>query len=78
MRVEHLKRSETQMTRRKPEQIVKLLRKADEEMTKGKSVEDFCLEEQISPATYPPPGKATACLATFKAKVPPQSRTLVF
>lgn len=40
------------MTRRKPEQIVKLLRKADEEMAKGKSVEDFCREEQISPATY--------------------------
>ena len=40
------------MTRRKPEQIVKLLRKADEEMAKGKSVEDFCREEQISAATY--------------------------
>lgn len=40
------------MTRRKPEQIVKLLRKADEELAKGKSVEDFCREEQISAATY--------------------------
>jgi hypothetical protein len=46
------------MTRSKPEQIVKLLRKADEEMAKGKSVEDFCPVEQISPATYPPPGKS--------------------
>ena len=40
------------MTRRKPEQIVKLLRKADEELAKGQAVEDFCREEQISPATY--------------------------
>lgn len=40
------------MNRRKPEQIVKLLRKADEELAKGKSVEDFCREEQISPASY--------------------------
>ncbi len=39
------------MTQRKPKQIVKLLRKADEEMAKGKSAEDFCQEEQISPAT---------------------------
>jgi putative transposase len=28
------------------------LRKADEELAKGKAVEDFCREEQISPATY--------------------------
>ena len=40
------------MTRRKPEQIVKLLRKAEEEMAKGKLVEDFCREEPISLATY--------------------------
>ncbi|MBV6466478.1 MAG: hypothetical protein PGMFKBFP_01793 [Anaerolineales bacterium] len=40
------------MNRRKPEQIVKLLRKAEEEMAKGKALEDFCREEQISPATY--------------------------
>jgi putative transposase len=40
------------MNRRKPEQIVKLLRKAEEELAKGKAVEDLCREEQISPATY--------------------------
>lgn len=40
------------MNRRKPEQIVKVLRKAEEEMAKGKSVDDFCREEQISSATY--------------------------
>jgi len=40
------------MNRRKPEQIVKFLRKADEELAKGKVVEEFCREEQISPATY--------------------------
>lgn len=40
------------MTRRKPEQVVRLLRKADEELAKGKSAEDFCREEQISAATY--------------------------
>lgn len=40
------------MKRRKPEQIVKLLRHAEEELAKGKSVEDFCREEQISGATY--------------------------
>ena len=40
------------MNRRKPEQIVKLLRKAEEELAKGKAVEDICREEQISPATY--------------------------
>lgn len=40
------------MNRRKPEQIVKLLRKAEEELARGKAVEDFCREEQISPATY--------------------------
>jgi transposase len=40
------------MNRRKPEQIVKLLRQADEELAKGKAVEEVCREEQISPATY--------------------------
>jgi len=40
------------MNRRKPEQIVQLLRKADEELAKGKAVEDLCREEQISLATY--------------------------
>jgi hypothetical protein len=40
------------MNRRRPEQIVKLLRKAEEELAKGKALEDFCREEQISPATY--------------------------
>jgi putative transposase len=40
------------MNRRKPEQIVRLLHKADEELAKGKAVEDLCREEQISLATY--------------------------
>jgi putative transposase len=40
------------MNRRRPEQIVKLLRHADEELAKGKAVEEVCREEQISPATY--------------------------
>jgi putative transposase len=40
------------MTRRKPEQIVRLLHKADEELAKGKAIEDICREEQISTATY--------------------------
>ena len=40
------------MTRRKPEQIVQLLHKADGEMAKGKALEDCGGEEQISPATY--------------------------
>lgn len=40
------------MNRRKPEQIVKLLRKAEEELAKGTAMEGFCREEQISPATY--------------------------
>jgi hypothetical protein len=40
------------MNRRKPEQIVQLLHKADEELAKGKAVEDLCREEQISLATY--------------------------
>ena len=40
------------MNRRKPEQIVRLLHKADEELAKGKAVEDLCREEQISLASY--------------------------
>ena len=40
------------MTRRKPEQIVRLLHKVDEELAKGKAEEDLCREEQISLATY--------------------------
>ncbi len=40
------------MNRKKPEQIVKVLRKGDEELAKGKALEDFCREEQFSLATY--------------------------
>jgi putative transposase len=40
------------MTRRKPEQIVQLLHKADEELAKGKAIEDICRDQQISPATH--------------------------
>lgn len=40
------------MHRRKPEQIIQLLRKADEELAKGKAVDDFCREEQIGAAIY--------------------------
>ena len=40
------------MTRRKPEQIVQLLHKADGELAKGKAIEEICRDEQISPATY--------------------------
>lgn len=40
------------MKRRTPEQIVQLLHEADEEMGKGKTIEDVCREKQISPATY--------------------------
>ncbi len=40
------------MTRRKPEQIVQLLHKADGELATGKAIEDICRNEQISPATY--------------------------
>jgi hypothetical protein len=38
------------MNRRRPEQIAKLLRKAEAELAKGKALEDFCRQEQISPA----------------------------
>jgi putative transposase len=40
------------MNRRTPEQIVQLLHDADEELGKGKVIEDVCREKQISPATY--------------------------
>jgi putative transposase len=40
------------MNRRKPEQIVALLHKADEALVQGKTVEDICREHQISSATY--------------------------
>jgi putative transposase len=40
------------MNRRKPEQIVQLLHKADEALGQGKAIEDICREQQISPATY--------------------------
>ena len=40
------------MKRRTPEEIVQLLHDADEELGKGKTIEDVCREKQISPATY--------------------------
>lgn len=40
------------MNRRSPEQIVQLLHDADEELGKGKAIEDICREKEISPATY--------------------------
>ena len=40
------------MKRRTPEEIVQLLHEADEELGKGKTIEDVCREKQISPATY--------------------------
>jgi putative transposase len=40
------------MNRRTPEQIVQLLHQADDEMAKGKAIEDICREREISPATY--------------------------
>jgi putative transposase len=40
------------MDRRKPEQIVQLLHKIDGALAQGKTIEDLCREEQISPATY--------------------------
>jgi putative transposase len=40
------------MNRRKPEQIVRLLHKADGELAEGKAIEEICRGEQISPATY--------------------------
>ena len=40
------------MKRRTSEQIVQLLHDVDEELGKGKTIEDVCREKQISPATY--------------------------
>ena len=40
------------MVRRKPEQMVQLLHEADGELAKGKTIEDFCREKQISTGTY--------------------------
>jgi putative transposase len=40
------------MKRRSAEEIVQLLYDADEELGKGKTIEDVCREKQISPATY--------------------------
>ena len=40
------------MKRKTPEQIVQLLHDVDEELGKGKTIEDVCREKQISPATY--------------------------
>ena len=40
------------MKRRSAEEIVQLLHDADEELGKGKTIEDVCREKQISPATY--------------------------
>jgi transposase-like protein len=40
------------MNRRKPEQIVQLLHKTDEALGQGKTIEDICREQGISPATY--------------------------
>lgn len=40
------------MKRRTPEEIVQLLHDADEELGKGKTIEDVCREKQISPASY--------------------------
>lgn len=40
------------MTRRKPEQIVQLLHKADGELAIGKTIEGICRDERISLTTY--------------------------
>jgi putative transposase len=40
------------MTHPTPEQIVKVLHQADSVLAKGRSIEDFCRQKQISPATY--------------------------
>ena len=40
------------MVRRKAEQMVQLLHEADGALATGKTVEEFCREKQISPATY--------------------------
>ena len=40
------------MNRRKPEQIVALLHQVDVALGQGKTIEDICREQGISPATY--------------------------
>ena len=40
------------MNQRKPEQIVAILHKTDEALAQGKTIEDICREQEISPATY--------------------------
>jgi putative transposase len=40
------------MNRRKPEQIVALLHQFDAALGEGKTMEDICREQAISPATY--------------------------
>ncbi len=40
------------MVRRKSEQMVQLLHEADGALATGKTIEEFCRENQISPATY--------------------------
>lgn len=40
------------MKRRKPEQIVTLLHQVDVALGQGKTIEDICREQGISPATY--------------------------
>jgi transposase-like protein len=40
------------MKRRKPEQIVTLLHQVDAALGQGKTIEDICREQGISPATY--------------------------
>lgn len=40
------------MNRRKPEQIVALLYQVDAALGQGKTIEDICREQGVSPATY--------------------------
>jgi putative transposase len=40
------------MKRQKPEQIVALLHQFDAALGQGKTIEDICREQGISPATY--------------------------
>jgi transposase-like protein len=40
------------MNRRKPEQIIALLHQVDTALGQGKTIEDVCREQGISPATY--------------------------
>jgi putative transposase len=38
--------------RHTPEEVIKKLRRADEELAGGKGIEDVCRSLEISPATY--------------------------